>query len=128
MVQWQQLREMPRFAGGANQGESAIEAVLGAVGKPWRDRAVRVAVLLTDEPALGAHRSQRVLAKLRSAEIIMFVASPNHGYYKSWATDTGGKWFEIGPSMTTQALLNLLHGLMTEEVTQIIKLPDVSRR
>lgn len=112
-----QLRQMPRFSGGANHGESSIEATLGAIGKPWRRGAVRIAVLLTDEPALDADRSQRVLANLRSAEIIMFVASPNLPYYKSWAAGTGGKWFEIGPSMDTQALLDLLRGLVRDVAT-----------
>lgn len=112
-----QLRQMPRFSGGANDGESSIEATLGAIGKPWRQGAVRLAILLTDEPALGAHRSQRVLASLRSAEIIMFVASPNLPYYKSWAAGTGGKWFEIGQSMDTRALLDLLRGLVRDVAT-----------
>lgn len=113
----QQLRQMPRFSGGANKGESSIDAVLGAVGKPWRQGTVRIAVLLTDEPALGTHRSQVVLAKLRSAEIIAFVASPNLDYYRSWATSTGGKWFEIGQSMDTRALLALLRGLVRDVAT-----------
>lgn len=110
----QQLRQMPRFAGGGNDGESSVEAVLGATGKPWRRGAVRVAVLLTDEPALGAGRSQQVLAKLHSAEIVTFVASPAHSYYQSWAARTGGKWVLIGQSMDTNALLKLLRGLVSD--------------
>jgi hypothetical protein len=110
-----QLREMPRFSGGSNRGESSIEAVLGAAGKPWRNGAVRIAILLTDEPALGPKRSGEVLARLLSAEVIMFVASPDHHYYKSWAARTEGEWFRIGPSMDTRALLDLLH-LLTGNV------------
>jgi hypothetical protein len=113
----QQLVAMPRFFGGFNLGESAIEAMLGAVDKPWRQAAVKVAVLLTDEPALGAERSQRVLSKLRGRGIIAFVASPRHDYYQSWARQTGGKWFEIGPSMDTSALLKLLRNLVKDVAT-----------
>jgi hypothetical protein len=113
----QMLRAMPRFDGGYNDGESSIDAILNAIGKPWRKGAVRVVVLLTDEPALGVNRSQHVLAKLRSAEIITFVASPSLPYYKSWATSTGGKWFEIGPSMDTRALLDLLGSLVKDVAT-----------
>lgn len=110
----QQLRQMPRFSGGGNDGESSIEALLGATGKPWRKGAVRIAVLLTDEPALGAHRSRLVLTKLRSAEIITFIASPNYEYFRSWASGTGGKWLEIGQSMDTRVLLDLLRGLVID--------------
>jgi hypothetical protein len=113
----QGLRQMPRFAGGGNEGESAIDAILAAVGKPWRDRAVRIVVLLTDEAAHGSHRSRRVLAELHSAQIITFVASPRYDYYKSWAAGTGGDWFEIGPSMDTRTLLSLLRSLVGEVAT-----------
>jgi hypothetical protein len=109
-----QLRQMPRFSGGGNDGESSVEAVLGAIGKPWRKGAVRIALLLTDEPALGADRSQKVLAKLQSAEIITFVTSPSYTYYMDWARGTGGKWFKIGRSMDTRALLDLLRGLVRD--------------
>jgi hypothetical protein len=61
----QQLRQMPRFSGGANLGESAMEGMLGAIRKPWRQGAVKIVVLLTDEPALGEERSQQVLGRLR---------------------------------------------------------------
>jgi hypothetical protein len=78
---------------------------------------VKVIVLLTDEPALDARRSQRVLGRLRSGEIITFVASPRYDYYQSWAEGTGGRWFEIGPSMDMRALLKLLRGLVSDVAT-----------
>jgi hypothetical protein len=107
-----QLREMPRFSGGSNKGESSIEAVLGATGKPWRDGAVRIVILLTDEPAVEPERSDEVLARLLSAEVITFVASPDHDYYKSWAERTEGEWFRIGQAMNTDTLMDLLHRLV----------------
>jgi len=103
---------MPRFSGGGNVGESSIEAILGATEKPWRDGAVRIVILLTDEPALKPERGDEVLATLLSAEIITFVASPDHEYYKNWAARTEGEWFRIGQSMDTEALMDLLHRLV----------------
>jgi hypothetical protein len=49
-----QIRSMPRFSGGSNEGESCVEAMRAALSKPWREGTVRILVLLTDEPALGA--------------------------------------------------------------------------
>jgi hypothetical protein len=109
-----QLRTMPRFSGGGNEGESSIEAVLGATAKPWRPKAVRVILLLTDEPALDAQRVEEVLGQLKSAEIVSFVASPDHAYYRSWAAGTGGKWAKISQSMDTREIINLLRGLVKD--------------
>jgi hypothetical protein len=109
-----QLRAMPRFAGGGNGGESSIEALFSAIAKPWRPKAVRVVVLLTDEAALGADRAEEVLSRLNSAEIICFVASPEYGYYRSWAAKTGGHWVKISQSMDTRDILSLLRGLVKD--------------
>lgn len=106
-----QLRQMPRFGGGGNMGESSIEAVLGALGKPWRQGAVRVMVLLTDEPALEENRAYGVLTKLQAHEVVTFTASPDLEYFKAWARQTGGEWIKVGQSMDTQTLLSLLRGL-----------------
>jgi hypothetical protein len=84
-----QLRTMPRFAGGGNEGESSIEALLAAIAKPWRPKAVRVVLLITDEPTLGADRAKDLLRRLKSAEIICFVASPDRDCFRSWASGTG---------------------------------------
>ena len=109
-----QLRTMPRFAGGGNNGESSIEALFSAIAKPWRPKAVRVVLLLTDEPALGADRAEEVLSRLNSAEIVCFVASPDHDYFRSWAASTGGHWVRISQSMDTRAILKLLRGLVKD--------------
>jgi hypothetical protein len=106
-----QLREMPQFSGDANIGESSIDALLGAADKPWRQGAVRVVVLLTDEPAVGENRAHQVLAKFQEQEIITFVASPARPYFLMWAKQTAGQWRKIRPSMSTDELLRLLRGL-----------------
>ena len=109
-----QLRAMPRFAGGGNNGESSVEALLSAIAKPWRTKAVRVILLLTDEPALGSDRAGEVLRGLTAAEVICFTASPDHPYFRSWAAKTGGRWAEISQTMDTSAVLDLLRGLVRD--------------
>ena len=102
-----QLKAMPRFSGGGNYGESSIEALLAGMGKPWRTQAVKVIVLLTDEPALHEQRSQTVGAQLEEKEIICFSATPDLPYFRHWAERSGGRWFKIGPHMDTGDLLEL---------------------
>lgn len=80
-----QLRSMPRFSGGGNLGESSIEAMQAAVAKPYRRRAVKILILITDEPALGHERgSQIVHGALSSLDAACFTVAPDIGYYKSW--------------------------------------------
>jgi hypothetical protein len=115
----QQIRHMPRFSGGGNDGESSAEAVSAALAKDYRQRAVKVLVLLTDEPALFAAQvtSEGVARELRDAEVICFVASPDLQYYRSWATENGGEWFQIGSAMDTTSLLRLLKSLVRQVVS-----------
>jgi hypothetical protein len=111
-----QLRSMPRFSGGGNAGESSIEAMMVALNRPWRTKAVKVLVLLTDEPALGPYRArtQMVEGALRSADAVCFVASPDLPYFRSWAAGNGGRWVPIGPTMDTRPLLAVLDGLLRD--------------
>lgn len=107
-----QLRQMPRFSGGGNTGESSIEAIQAGISKPWRDDAVRVLILLTDEPALGSERAAQISQKLQAGEIICFVVSPAEPYYQGWAQRNGGQWALIGPHMDTAHVLGLLRALV----------------
>jgi len=114
-----QLRAMPRFSGGGNQGESSIEAMLVALERPWRRGAVKIVVLLTDEPALvsPAARPEMVAEALRALDAVCFVASPDLPYFRSWAVENCGRWVPIGPSMDTGALFALLQGMVSEVAT-----------
>lgn len=110
-----QLQRLPRFSGGANTGESSVEALLAGIHKPWREGAVRVIVLLTDEPAHGGlQRSQEVLQRLHEREIICFVASPHHPYFIDWAARNGGQWKQISAYMDTTELVQLLRSLVSD--------------
>ena len=107
-----QLRELPRFSGGGNRGESSIEAVQAALAKPFRPEAVRVLVLLTDDHAHQDRTSASVLeGQLLEAEAIAFVLSPPTEYYRRWARTTAGQWYQISASVRPQAVLELLRNL-----------------
>jgi hypothetical protein len=116
------LESLPRFNGGWNKGESSLEAVLAALDKPYRRRAVVVLVVLTDEPPLqtrkltAAHVAERLLAK----EVICFVAAPDRPGYRRWADENGGKWYPISQTMDTSALLGYLRSLV-RDLPQVAK-------
>lgn len=111
-----QLHSMPRFSGGGNEGESSIEAMLVGLDRPWRPGAVKVVVLLTDEPALMSAqvRPSMVGAALDRCDAVCFVASPDLPYFRQWASAHGGTWVPIAPSMDTTELVALLRSLVTE--------------
>ena len=114
-----QLRGMPRFSGGGNEGESAIEAMQHAMARQYRPDAVKVLVLLTDEPALESTqtRTSDVTRSLQDAGAICFVASPDLPYYRTWAAANGGTWFPIGASMDLSAVVELLRSLVKRLAT-----------
>ena len=99
------IRRMPRFSGGTNDGESSIEAMRAALSKPWRDRAVKILVLLTDEPAVGAERAQGISQAIRRNEAICFCVTPDTAYYQTWSGESGGSWVQISANMDTGALV-----------------------
>jgi hypothetical protein len=108
----QQIRALPRFSGGGNDGESASVAMMAALRKPFRSSAVKLVVLLTDEPSLDPQVTGGVNRALRSAEVLCFVASTDTAYYREWATSNGGMWYPISAHMNTSDLNRLLQGLL----------------
>jgi hypothetical protein len=113
-----QLRAMPRFSGGGNSGESSIEAMEIALAKDFRTAAIKVLVLITDEPALQTHQNtaSRMSLRLRQAEVICFTAAPNEPYYQEWARHCGGSWTQISGSMDNASLRALLRSLVKQVV------------
>lgn len=113
------IRRMPRFNGGINDGESSIEAMQAALSKPWRDKAVKVLVLLTDEAAVGAERAHLVSHAIRQAEAICFCVTSDTPYYRTWATQSAGSWVRIAATMDTGALLAKLRSLVNDVATVV---------
>lgn len=108
----QQLREMPRNSGGGNLGESAIEAIDAALAKPYRREAVKMLILLTDEPALmGQRTTEDVRNDLLQREFMLFAISDDHGYFRGWADSTGGSWYPIAAAVDTRAIIDVLREL-----------------
>jgi len=110
------LRTMPRFSGGGNTGESSLEAMQAAMAKPYRREAVKVLVVLTDEPALESTQltAKTISQVLNAREFICFVTSPNLPGYRDWARVSGGEWYQIAATTDTSALLQFLQRLMTD--------------
>jgi hypothetical protein len=103
------LRRVPRFAGGANEGESSLEAVRAALSlKGYRSEAVRVLILITDEPALQhTVRARDVIAEVRHAGFLCFVVSPALAYFQQLARDCAGTWFEISARTDLSSILRI---------------------
>ncbi|KQO98734.1 vWA domain-containing protein [Leifsonia sp. Leaf264] len=110
----QQLRGMPQFSGGGNEGESSIEAMSAAVGKAWRNDAVKVLVLLTDDYALNVNRATEITSLLTQTQTLCFAAALDTGYYRDWCTKSGGEWTEIASTMDTGSVLRLIRTLVSK--------------
>lgn len=91
------LLGLPRYSGGGNEGESSLEALRAALNQPgYRSGAMKVLVLITDEPALQRQlRPSTMTGMLREAGAIAFVLSPNIKYFRAMAVDTGGQWWNV---------------------------------
>lgn len=110
-----QLRSMPRFYGGSNSGESTLEAVVAALGKPFRPYAVPVLVVLTDEPPLTHDLTEEQVGdQITIREAICFVASPDRPGYRRWAEDNGGQWYQIDATVDTSRMLAYLRSLVRD--------------
>lgn len=91
------LRGLPRYSGGGNEGESSLEALQAALRQPgYRPDAMKVMVLITDEPALQRNlRPSALNGALCEAGAMTFVLSPNIKYFRSMARETGGEWWNV---------------------------------
>lgn len=115
----QMLKNIRRNSGGGNLGESSLEAIDKALQLKPRSNAVRVFILITDEPVLNSHRVSQIIAFLCNQEIMTFCVTPNLGYFKEMAEKTGGVWLEVGPNTNFEAIKNALLKL-SQKVAQIV--------
>ncbi len=114
------LRNIPRNSGGGNEGESSLEAMERALSLPFRPDAVKAIVLITDEPA-DQHRlrADDLISRLVEREMLVFVASPPHDYFKQMAQRNGGKWYKISAHTRFNDLLDLFRDL-ARKVSQAV--------
>lgn len=109
------LRGLPRYSGGGNEGESSLEALQAAIDLPgYRPDAMKVVVLITDEPALQKKiRPSAMTGRLRESGVIAFVLSPKINYFRSMAADTGGEWWNVDSGGDFSRILALFDKIAT---------------
>lgn len=137
------LRGLPRYSGGGNEGESSLEALRAALAQPgYRAGAMKVLVLITDEPALQKTlRPSTMTGMLREAGAIAFVLSPNIKYFRAMAAETGGQWWNVDSGGDFSKILDVfdkiatrvastvaaVHRLADGNVKEYLKLPPSTR-
>jgi hypothetical protein len=115
------LRGLPRYSGGGNEGESSLEAMQAALSQPgYRAEAMKVLVLITDEPALQRQlRPSTISGKLREAGAITFVLSPKLKYFRSMAADTGGEWWNVESGGDFARILDVFDKIATKVASTV---------
>jgi Mg-chelatase subunit ChlD len=123
------LQKIPRYSGGGNRGESALEALQKAMALDFRANVVKVVLLLTDEPALQSRnlKVEEVTGQLQDREILTFVVATPEKYYKEMAARTGGKWYKISARTDFTDLLEMFGDIadkVSETVEDVYRLGD----
>lgn len=115
------LRGLPRYSGGGNEGESSLEALQAALDqRGYRPDAMKVVVLITDEPALQRKlRPATMTGRLREAGAIAFVLSPNIKYFRAMATDTGGYWWKVDSGGDFSRILDVFDKIATKVASTV---------
>lgn len=115
------LRGLPRYSGGGNEGESSLEALRAALNLPgYRPDAMKVVVLITDEPALQREvRPATMTGRLREAGALAFVLSPNLKYFRSMATETGGQWWHVDSGGDFSKILDVFDKIATKVASTV---------
>lgn len=115
------LRGLPRYSGGGNEGESSLEALRAALKQPgYRPDAMKVLVLITDEPALQRElRPSTITGMLREAGAIAFVLSPDIKYFRSMAAETGGHWWKVESGGDFSKILAIFDKIATQVASTV---------
>ncbi|HKC04996.1 MAG TPA: vWA domain-containing protein [Patescibacteria group bacterium] len=117
----QGLNHIPRNNGFGNLGESVLEAIDEAFKIQYREKAVKVMVVITDEPALQwATKVEKTISTMTQGEFLVFVVATDEPYYKEMALKNGGIWKEIGPDTDLAEILKLFSE-MAKKVSQVAK-------
>ncbi len=123
------LQKIPRYSGGGNTGESALEALQKAMALDFRDNVVKVLLLITDEPALQSRNLKvgDVMEQLSAREMLTFVVSTPEKYYKEMAVKNGGKWYKISAHTDFTDLLEIFGDIaskVSETVADVYRVGD----
>ncbi|OGY26305.1 MAG: hypothetical protein A2Z42_04410 [Candidatus Woykebacteria bacterium RBG_19FT_COMBO_43_10] len=121
------LREIPRNSGGGNDGESSLEALLKALNlSGFRQNAIKVFILMTDEPALQTRQlnADMVIETLRRKGVITFVISGPFDYFKRMAKTTGASWFQISSGTDFLSILETFSKKVSQVIDEVQRLAD----
>lgn len=114
------LKGIPRNSGGGNEGESSLEAISAALKLPFRVGAVKVLIVITDEPAHQRDlRARTVTETLLKREILTFCVTPPLRYFQEMATRTGGRWFQVAADTDFRSILDIFRQL-SREVAKVV--------
>ena len=119
------LTNIPQNSGFGNEGESCLEAIHEAFKISHREKAVKVMIIITDEPALQHNISvEKVIQELKEHEYLVFVIAPGLPYYKEMAIKNGGIWKEIDSQTDLSDILELFKEMARKiyEVAQEVHL------
>lgn len=113
------LRNIPRFGGGGNEGESSLEALEKTLTLPFRPNVLKVIVLITDEPAHQTKiRANDMINRLMQKECLVFVVSPPLSYFKEMAEKNGGQWYQVAKDTDFTDLLEIFKQV-AKEVSEV---------
>lgn len=115
------LTHIPRNHGYGNEGESGMEALQEVFKLTFRPDAVKVVILITDEPAhQNILSASEMNQRLKKQEFLTFVVAPPFKYYQDLAKDNGGFWKEVGANTDFSEILDIFRK-MAEKVSQVAK-------
>lgn len=115
------LNHIPRNNGFGNEGETCLEAIEEAFKINHRPKAIKVLVLITDEPAVVRNLTPaKVISDLTQKEYLVFVVAIDTPYYKEMSIKNGGVWKEIGTASDLSEIISLFKGL-AKKVSEIVK-------
>jgi len=115
------LTYIPRNNGFGNVGESSMEAMQEVFGLPYRPKAVKVVILITDEPALQhQYKAKEVTARLTEREFLVFVIATDEPYYREMAQKNGGIWKQIGADTDLSEILAIFKEI-ARKVSRVAK-------
>lgn len=123
-----------RTSGGSNVGESSIDALWKAFdGFEFRQEAIKVFLLFTDEPPLEPdtkqHTMNYTIQAFKQRQILCFCITISDDRFKRLANETGGNWFEISHDVNFLSILDQLFARVAEKVEEIaLKLPPRSTK
>lgn len=115
------LTHIPHNSGFGNEGETPFEAIQQALKLEYRSNAVKVLILITDEPAIQREiTATSITNRLAHLEYLVFVIATEHEYYKNMALKNGGVWKRISADSNLSEILEIFRE-MAKKVSNIAK-------